>query len=277
MQNLRYLLLIFLLGTPFLGFGQQNQPASRLDSLRATFDEFITSYQNLVDTHKVEKVLRFISPELQTTVVSSDIRGRVRVIHNDYEQFQNFLGKLAFSPGLRLNYQVDKVLKTQVAGGFGYVVYRVNYELNQQESIWNRGNETVTITYQKKPDGWKIIHFTTVIFEDEKLRGRCYCKVYAPKEEEESKEYVAAVIVPSGQSYIEENYTFTFRDGEGERVIDAGGRQFRWKYSNEEVWLLSRSGIRQDKLGTAKVRREAIRLILKEHFHVDNCSSMSIR
>lgn len=278
MQSLHRFLLIscFLFTASVSGYGQ-NKEADELDSLRQTFDAFIFAYQNLVDTHKTEDVLQFFSPELRTTVVTSDIRGRVRVIHNDYNEFREFLNRLAFSPGLKLDYQVAEVLKTQVSGRFGYVTYIVNYELNQEESVWNRGNETVTITFQKTIKGWKIIHFTTVIFEDEKLRGRCYCKIYAPKEADESNEYLAAVIVPSGQSYIKKTYTFLFRNGENDRVIDAGDRQFRWKYSSGEVWLLSRSGIKQDNLGTAKYRRDAIRLILKEHFHEDNCSSMSIK
>ncbi|MGF1532563.1 MAG: hypothetical protein ACFCUI_02590 [Bernardetiaceae bacterium] len=253
------------------------QPANAVDSLRAAFDTFILDYQQLIDTHKTEKVLQHFSPELRTTVISSDIKGRVRVIRNDYAQFSEFLGRLAFSPGLRLDYQVSEVLKVEAKTRFGFVVYNVNYELNQEGSVWNRGNETVTVSFEKKGGQWKIVHFTTVIFEDEKLRGRCFCKIYAPKEAAEANEYLAMMLVPAGESYMEKSYNIRFRDGEAERVINAGDREFRWRYSNGEVWQLSQSGIKQKLLGTAKLRQEAIIVVLRDYFHQDNCSSLTIK
>ncbi|MEM6298959.1 MAG: hypothetical protein AAF740_09765 [Bacteroidota bacterium] len=278
LRKLRFLLfLLFLL--PSVASAQQTAK----DSLRQAFDEFILNYQQLIDTHKVEKVTQFFDESLRTTVVTSDIRSRVRVFHNSFKQFGEFLGKLAFSPGLHLKYEVEDVLQLYTTGRFGYVVYQVNYELNQEGSIWNKGNETVTLSYQKIGGKWKIIHFTTVIFEDEKLRGRCYAKIYAPKEAAEKNEYLASVVVPSGEAYSEESYTFEFNTRENERAILAEDQatgiqqEFRWKYSNEEIWELSDSGLKQEVLGTAKARQEAIIIILREHFHEDNCSSMRLR
>mgnify|MGYP000695856321 FL=1 len=85
----KYFLAVFI---SLFAYGVQAQSAEA--PLKQEAPNFIEAYANILQHRDKDKVLKYVSMDLKSMVLSTDIRDKVRMVHNNYARFDNFLDKL---------------------------------------------------------------------------------------------------------------------------------------------------------------------------------------
>ncbi len=245
--------------------------------LRKQFGEFINAYSNLETTKDKYAVLKHMAKEVQSTIVFFYVGGRASSIVGDYAGFSSFMDKLINTQGLEIKYEVTNVPRVYVSGEQGVVVYIVEYEVQKNGTSWSKGNETVTLTYKRMNGEWKILQYSIVNIEDEKLRGACLCELYG----DGTGDYVAKTTIPNGRTYDTDLNTFEFTKIADNRIIKAGKYVYRWD-KDGTVYLrehaLAGVEAKEIKVGTGDTfnKQNIISLILHKHIYVESCTDIKI-
>ncbi|MEM6263866.1 MAG: nuclear transport factor 2 family protein [Bacteroidota bacterium] len=256
--------------------GGEAQTSAAADIINEQLTGFAKAYSSVNETKDKNSVLKYISPNARTTIFYFSISDKVRVTNSSYDGFAKYLEKVIATENLQISYEIEEVLYTSVNGDVGSSVAKVNYELMEENGFHTKGSEIVTMAWKRTPQGWKIVHFTVLGTEDEKLRGTCLCEVFASK----GSEYVVRTTVPDGRSYETSFNDFEVYNSKGGRYIKANKQDMFVLTEQGEVWLVDRSNIgdngpeRVKKLGSAKEDKGAILLIIKSHLYPDKCSSV---
>jgi hypothetical protein len=245
--------------------------------LRTIFGEFINAYATL-ETHKDKfSVLKHMAKEVQSTIIFFYVGGRANTIVGDYAGFSTFMDKLINTQGLSIKYEVVKVPRIYVSGGRGVVVYVVEYDVQKNGSSWSKGNETVTLTYKKIGGEWKILQYSIVNIEDEKLRGACICELYG----DGTGDYVAKTTIPNGRTYDTDLNTFEFTKIGEDRIIKTAKGAYRW--DKDGTVFLRESALpgvnaKETFLGKAATfdKKDVLTMILKKHIYVETCTEIKI-
>jgi len=238
------------------------------ETLKGILQNFTTAYGKLTETKEIGSVMKYFSRELTSTLVSYDVGDHVRVLHNSYQDFADYLKKVVRAPGLGITYDVKDVLRVQVKGEIGVVVYVVNYAITRDGEKWSSGTETVTMTFKKQGSEWRIIHNTIIAVEDEKLKGTCSCEIY----ESGTGDYVAKTTVPNGSQYSTalKNFDFTL---EGDvQVITVEGQAFTW---DKERNVFAKDS--EEKIGVAPNKEDVVLLIIKRKLYADTCTRIRVK
>jgi hypothetical protein len=251
-------------------------PASEAE-LRKVFGEFIDAYSNL-EKHKDKfLVLKHMAKEVQSTIIFFYVGGRASTIVGDYAGFSGFMDKVVNTQGLDIKYEVVKVPRIYVSGERGVVVYVVEYDVQKNGTSWSKGNETVTLTYKKIEGEWKILQYSIVNIEDEKLRGACICELYG----DGTGDYVAKTTIPSGRTYDTDLNTFEFTKMGDDRIVKTAKNAYRWD-KDGSIFLRENAlpGVqaKEVKLGVADTynKKDVLTLILKKHIYVETCTDIKI-
>lgn len=246
-------------------------------TLRKDFETFIDAYANLEKTKDKTAVLKYLSKDVQSTIIYFYIGGRANTIVGDYASFSSFMDKLINTQGLQIKYQVVKVPRLYVSGERGVVVYVVEYDVQKNGTSWSKGNETVTLTYKKIAGEWKIIQYSIVNIEDEKLRGACLCEIYG----DGTGDYVAKTTIPNGRTYDTDLTTFEFTKINEERIIKTGKYAYRWD-KDGSIFLrenaLPNIEAKEIKIGMGDTfeKKSVLTLILKKHLYSETCTDIKI-
>lgn len=267
------LLLTFFSFLPQLVTAQEEDEATAAEkadeeTLKGILQNFTTAYGKLTETKEIGSVMKYFSRELTSTLVSYDVGDHVRVLHNSYQDFADYLKKVVRAPGLGITYDVKDVLRVQVKGEIGVVVYVVNYAITRDGEKWSSGTETVTMTFKKQGSNWRIIHNTIIAVEDEKLKGTCSCEIY----ESGTGDYVAKTTVPNGSQYSTalKNFDFTL---EGDvQVITVEGQAFVW---DKERNVFAKDS--EEKIGVAPNKEDVVLLIIKRKLYAGTCTRIRVK
>ena len=184
--------------------------------LKKYVQAFAKIYGDFGKTKNKEAVLSYMAPDVQATLVVTELNGQVKTIDSDYAGFTNHLNKIQLSEGLNINYKLINIPKVQIKGDIGVVIYEAEYQQEKSGEIWSAGRETVALTLKKfnKLD-WKIIHYTTVGFENEKYKGLCICQL----EELATGKYQSQTTIPAGKSYNVVLHEFDYTPDKQDRII----------------------------------------------------------
>jgi hypothetical protein len=267
MKRLSFFVFPLLLLLPALTVAQ-SEAAIKLELTRFLQD-FGKAYVNLPVSKDRSTVMKFLSPDANYSIYSYNIAGKSRIQTLDSEDFDLYLSEVARTEGITLGYEVRDQHFTFVSPDLATFVYTVKYETKVENGIWVRGDETVTMSTAKKNGEWKIVYFSIVQVEDERLKGNCLCELFAAAEGD--TEVVAKMTIPAGRAYETTFVNLNFRTVGDDLFIRNGGAVYKRNKAGE-IFSVTDAG--QEKIGAATTRREVAMLVLQHSFR-SNCSKLS--
>lgn len=274
MIRLPQILLTFflLLGLirPLDSFAQEDKAVQ--EELSTFLDNFAKDYVNLPKSKNIQSLLKYFDERSKSNIFSFGISGQARVTNSDIPGFEAYLKSLIRATDISLTYDIQDVYFTYTTPTFASLTYSLNYETKEKDGIWVKGVETVMMALEKSNDAWKIVHYSIVQIEDEKLKGTCLCEIFLS--EEEDGEVVTKTTIPAGRSYSKKFNNFEFKTIEGEWLIRSGESSFKRRRNGEMVAL---DGEEEVKLGIANSRREAVLVILQERTYAESCARLQTK
>ena len=199
---------IFIVGAVFLlmNRGYAQKPETEIDN---TVRDFAKAYENVTKTRDKESVLKYLSKDLFSTIVKSNVVDNFGLIQSSYSDFEGYLDQLLRTDGVSMKYQINDILRSKVRGKTGVVVCDVSVAVSSKGAVWSKGSEITTFTLKKFKDGWKILYFNVISLDEEQNKGTCLVQIYTSN----NNNYVAKTIVPDGDSYKTNLNTFEFNKG----------------------------------------------------------------
>lgn len=247
--------------------------------------EFAAAYSKLGETQDVKAVMNHMAKDVTSTLVTFNISDRGSVLNSDYEGFYSYLNKIVRTKGLKINYDVKDILKNEVRGAIGVIVYTVEYEITKNNEIWSKGSETVSMVFRNdmRTGDWQIAHYSVIGTEDERIKGVCSCELYKSSTGVNSGNYLVKTIVPSGKNYstMVSNFEFLYENPEGkggERTIVVGDNSYRWTQTGD-IFSLKEDGSQGDLIAKSHPNDEvlAIMSVLKYDIYSDNCTNINLK
>lgn len=247
--------------------------------------EFAESYSKLGDTKDVKAVMEHMAKDVTSTLVTFNISDRGSVVNSDYEGFLSYLTKITRTEGLKINYSIKEVLKNEVKGAIGVIIYVVEYTITKDNDIWSKGTETVSMVFrnEKQTSDWKIVHYSVIGTEDERVKGVCSCELYKSSTGVNSGNYLVKTIVPSGKNYstLVSNFEFMYENqgGQGgDRIIRVGDNTYKWTQTGD-IFKQKGDGTQGDLIAKSHPNDEvlAIMSILKGDVYSENCTNINLK
>ncbi|WP_291726054.1 nuclear transport factor 2 family protein [Bernardetia sp.] len=247
--------------------------------------EFAAAYSKLGETKDVKAVMQHMAKDVTSTLVTFNISDRGSVLNSDYEGFYSYLTKIVRTDGLKINYDVTEILRNDVRGSIGIIVYLVEYEITKNKEIWSKGTETVSMVFRndKRTGEWKIAHYSVIGTEDERIKGVCSCELYKSSTGINSGNYLVKTIVPSGKNYstMVSNFEFVYEnpDGKGgKRTVRVGDNMYSWTQTGD-IFRLADDGTQGDLVAKSHPNDEvlAIMSILKYDIYSENCTNINLK
>lgn len=247
--------------------------------------EFAEAYSKLGNTKNVKSVMEHMAKDVTSTLVTFNISGRGSVLNSDYEGFLSYLTKIVRTEGLKINYSVKEILKNEVKGDIGIIIYIVEYEITKDKDIWSKGTETVSMVFrnEKQTSDWKIAHYSVIGTEDERIKGICSCELYKSSTGVNSGNYLVKTIVPSGKNYstLVNNFEFLYENQggqDGERTIKVGDNVYKWTQTGD-IFKENADGTQGDLVAKSHPNDEvlAIMSVLKYDVYSDNCTNINLK
>ncbi|MEL6626485.1 MAG: hypothetical protein AAFQ83_14370 [Bacteroidota bacterium] len=259
-------------------FGLQHTQAQTEQEIQAelqqALDKFAKAYQSLPETKDKEAVLSFFSENATSNIFVFNITGRSRVTlpSGSVRDFAGYLERIVRSGKIELTYDIQKVKYTYLSPNIATLVYVVSYETKEEDGIWVKGKETVTMALEKRAKDWKVVHYTIMQVEDEKLKGTCLCELFLS--EVRGGEVVAKTTIPSGRNYETKFDNFEMRMVDKEQRITVGSKQFTRKANNELVAIEAEG---EKKIGVVENDKETVLAIIKDYLYKDSCARLKAR
>jgi hypothetical protein len=235
---------------------------------------FAKDYSDLGKTKDKMKVLSYMSKDLVYNVVNFDVRNKHQLLQSDFSGFNTYLNKLLEEEGFVVNYKITEIVSNKVTDKLGVIVYNTEYETTSNGATWTKGAETVTMTFRKIGDKWKISYFTVIGREDETFRGTCVCELFKAAK----GGYIAKTTVPAGRSYDSHMNNFTFLKSSGGRIyVKSDGKTYRWT-SDGSIYLETPHDTSGLLIGKASqtTELEGIIEILKSSIFTVNCTAIKL-
>lgn len=274
----RYFLILLFVSSTFLPFAAFSQDAgdeltADEQRLKAIVLEFAEAYAKVGETKDIKGVVKYIHPKVSATLVSSNVNENVKVTNSDYASFRRYLAMITRAENVKIDYELADLLHIQSRGTIGVVAYVVEYVNKKNGEVWAKGSETVTLTFKKFDEEWKIIHYTIVGIEDEKNRGGCRCEIF----EGNKNDYVVKTTVPAGRSYETTLNNFEFRSApRNAQFVIVKDKKYIWE-ADGELWRTDAAGEQTDKLVRAVEHTEVILSILRQDLFAENCAKIKIK
>jgi ketosteroid isomerase-like protein len=250
-------------------------------ALKLQFNEFIEAYAGIEKNKDASKVLKHVSPDVISTLVSFDLTGKMNILYSDYKGFAGYLDKLMTTENLAVNYNLDNIDKIYISGNIAVVVYGVAYENKRGGEIWSKGYENVSLTYKKIAGEWKIVQYIVTQIEDEKTKVSCICELTV---ENGGQDFVMKTTIPSGRSYVTELNPIGFMFPNDAKMIVIGEKYYKWLPSGDINYMEEPVGestkITETKIATVtdqNDRQKAVEIILTQHYYKTICNEVQVK
>ncbi len=250
------------------------QPANaEAEQLKLQLNNFAAAYVSLPAHKDPEKVLKYFAQEVSTTIFYFNVSGSTRQFTDDYSGFEAYLKKIVASPSIAIKYEITDIYLSKVSGSNGVTVFAVTYENKEEDGVWVKGQETVSMAWEKKNDQWKVVHYSILGSEDEKLKGTCLCELFVT--ESSDGEVVAKTTMPQGKSYSTKFDNFEFKTENGVQTIKVGGDfTFRRLASGSVVQVMPTG---EKEIGISNTKRETVLLIIENALYKENCTQLKTK
>ncbi len=273
MKTIRHSLLFFVICLFTILSVQAQDNAKDKKQLETLVREFADTYAKLPTTKNKAAVLKYFAKDARSNIFTFNISGKSRVQNGDLSGFEAFMDNVLRSTGIEITYDIAEISNVHVSGDNGTVSYRVNYETKVPDGIWVKGSETVTLAFEKQAEDWKIVHYTIVQFEDEKLKGTCLCELFIG--EADDAEVVSKTTIPSGRSYSTKFDNFEFKTIGGDWVIKVQDKVYKRLKTGAVITNTAEGEEKQ--IGIANSKKETVLLIISDSLYNDSCASVKTK
>ncbi len=263
-------ILIFILSVISYERVSAQRPEAEIEKF---IRDFAKAYENITKTRDKQSVLKYVSKDLFSTVIKSNVVDNFGLIQSDYADFDGYLDQLIHTEGIEINYDIKNILRSKVRGRTGVVVCEISTQVASKGEIWNKGTEITTFTLKKFKSGWKILNFNVVSLEEEQHKGTCMVEVFKAS----TGNYMVKTIVPKGDTYVKNVDNFEFNPGNGITYINLDDEtSYTWVRDGAVTKLAQ--GNQPDKvIGEAIDEYEAVLNIVKLDLYKDNCLEFKTR
>ncbi len=235
--------------------------------------DYSQAYENLTKSRDKENVLQYVSTDLFSTIIKSNVVDDFGLIKSTYADFDAYLDRLLLTDGLTIQYEVIKILESRVRGNSGVVICDVAVKVVSRGEVWNSGTEFTTYTLKKFADGWKILNFNVVSLEEEQNRGTCLTEVYKGS----GGSYLVKTIVPVGATYQTNINNFVFNQGSNIVYISLDGvNAYSWK-KDGTLTKLARNGEGASIIASADDEDEVVYNIISKDLYPANCVDFKVK
>lgn len=257
-----------LLSTLLLLFFQITYAQKPEAEIERFVKDFTKAYENVINTRDKESVMKYVSKDLFSTIIKSNVVDKFGLIQSNYGDFEAYLDKILRSEGMTVQYSVKNILWSKVRGRTGVVVAEIAIQVSSNGDIWNKGTEITTFTMKNFNSGWKILNFNVVSLEEEQNKGTCLTEFFSAT----SGNYVVKTIVPKGATYETNLNTFEFNPGSGMVYINLDNTtNYSWMREGPVVQL-SEDNTPEKTLGAAIDEMEAVLVIIEQGLYSENCT-----
>jgi len=229
--------------------------------------DYAKAYENVTKTKDKESVLKFVSKDLFSTIIKSNVVDNFGLIQSSYADFDSYLDQILRTDGMEINYKVKDILRSKVRGKTGVVVCEIEVQVAAKGEIWNKGTEMTTFTLKQFKSGWKILNFNVVSLEEEQNKGTCLIEVFKAN----TGSYMVKTIVPKGAAYETNVNNFEFNPGNAIYYVNVDGENaYSWKRDGD-ITKLAAGNQGESVIGQAIDEYEAVLNIIKLDLYKGNC------
>jgi hypothetical protein len=229
--------------------------------------DYAKAYENLSKTRDKESVLKYVSKDLFSTIIKSNVVDNFGLIQSSFADFDGYLDQILHTDGMEINYNVKSILRSKVRGKTGVVVAEIDAQVVSQGEIWNKGTEITTFTLKQFKSGWKILNFNVVSLEEEQNKGTCLIEVFKAS----TGNYMVKTIVPKGSTYQHNINNFELNPGNGIYYVNVDGENSYSWLRDGPITKLASGNEPETVIGPAIDELEAVLNIVKLDLYSDNC------
>jgi hypothetical protein len=263
-KSVRALLLTLLTVAVFqLGFAQK--PEAEIERF---IRDYAKAYENITKSRDKQSVLKFVSKDLFSTIIKSNVVDNFGLIQSTYADFDAYLEQLIRTEGMQVDYSIKDILRSKVRGRTGVVVAEMEIQVSSKGEVWNKGTEITTFTLKQFRNGWKILNFNVVSLEEQQNKGTCLTELFKAS----TGNYMVKTIVPKGETYQTNVNTFEFNPGNGVIFISLDGEtSYSW-LRDGPITKMAQGNQTQQVVGPAIDEYDAVLTIIKMDLYDDNCT-----
>ena len=260
--SVRSLLIVLAIFATSQAFAQK--PEAELEKF---IKDYAKAYENISKTRDKESVLQYVSKDLFSTIIKSNVVDNFGLIQSTYADFDGYLDQILHTDGMEINYSVKGILRSKVRGKTGVVVAEIDAQVTSRGEVWNKGTEITTFTLKQYKNGWKILNFNVVSLEEEQNKGTCLLEVFKAS----TGNYMVKTIVPKGSTYETTVNNFEFNPGNGIYYVNLDGENSYSWLRDGPISKLASGNQPEKVVGEAIDEYEAVLNIVKLDLYSDNC------
>ena len=259
-------LLFFILTVFMVQIGMAQKPEAEIERF---IKDYAKAYENITKTRDKESVLKYVSKDLFSTIIKSNVVDNFGLIQSSYADFDSYLEQLIRTEGMQVDYSIKSMLRSKVRGRTGVVVAEMAIQVSSKGEIWNKGTEITTFTLKQFKSGWQILNFNVVSLEEEQNKGTCLTELFKAA----TGNYMVKTIVPKGETYESNVNNFEFNPGNGIVYISLDGENsYSWLRDGPITKLAS--GSQPEKVVAPAIDEyDAVLTIIKEDLYKNNCTN----
>lgn len=229
--------------------------------------DYAKAFENITKTRDKQAVLAYVSKDLFSTIIKSNVVDNFGLIQSSYADFDGYLEQLIRTEGMQVTYSIKNILRSKVRGRTGVIVAEIAVQTASKGEIWNKGTELTTFTLKQFKSGWKILNFNVVSLEEEQNKGTCLIELFKAS----SGNYMVRTIVPKGDTYQQNVNNFEFNPGNGIIYINMDGENsYSWLRDGPITKMAS--GDQPEKVVASAIdEHDAVLTIIKEDLYTGNC------
>lgn len=262
---------LFLIVTIFVfqtGFAQNPKA-----DIERYVKDYAKAYENITKTRDKQSVLKYVSKDLFSTIIKSNVVDNFGLIQSSYADFDAYLEQILRTDGMEVKYVIKDILRSKVRGKSGVVVCEIAVEVSSKGETWNKGTELTTFVLKNFKSGWKILNFNVVSLEEVQYKGTCLMEIFKAS----TGSYLVKTIVPKGSTYESNINNFEFNPGNGIVYIRLDGEtNYSW-LRDGPITKLAEGNQPEKVVGPAIDEYQAVLNIIKLDLYKSNCLNFKIK
>jgi len=259
-------ILFLLLTVTIFQVGVAQKPEAEIERF---IKDYAKAYENITKSRDKQSVLKFVSKDLFSTIIKSNVVDNFGLIQSNYADFDGYLEQLIRTEGMQVDYNVKSILRSKVRGRTGVVVAELENQVSSKGEVWNKGTEITTFTLKQFKDGWKILNFNVVSLEEQQNKGTCLTELFKAS----TGNYMVKTIVPMGETYQQNVNNFEFNPGNGIVYISLDNENSYSWLRDGPITKLAQGNQPQKVVGPAIDEYDAVLTIIKEDLYKANCTN----